>query len=85
MCIRDRLEQYINEEKREDAIRWSGPVMISDKLFVISSHGVAAFISPQTGEIIETNKIPGSFFIAPVVVDGVIYLLNDSGDLIIYN
>ena len=59
--------------------------MISDKLFVISSHGVAAFISPQTGEIIETNKIPGSFFIAPVVVDGVIYLLNDSGDLIIYN
>ena len=80
-----QLEQYINEEKREDAIRWSGPVMISDKLFVISSHGVAAFISPQTGEIIETNKIPGSFFIAPVIVDGVIYLLNDSGDLIIYN
>ena len=80
-----QLEQYINEEKREDAIRWSGPVMISDKLFVISSHGVAAFISPQTGEILETNKIPGSFFIAPVIVDGVIYLLNDSGDLIIYN
>ena len=80
-----QLEQYINEEKREDPIRWSGPVMISDKLFVISSHGVAAFISPQTGEILETNKIPGSFFIAPVIVDGVIYLLNDSGDLIIYN
>ena len=79
-----QLEQYINEEKREDPIRWSGPVMISDKLFVISSHGIAAFISPQTGEIIETNKIPGSFFIAPVIVDGVIYLLNDSGDLIIY-
>lgn len=79
-----QLEQYINEEKREDPIRWSGPVMISDKLFVISSHGVAAFISPQTGEIIETNKIPGSFFIAPVIVDGAIYLLNDSGDLIIY-
>ena len=80
-----QLEQYINEEKREDPIRWSGPVMISDKLFVISSHGVAAFISPQTGEIIETNKIPGSFFIAPVIVNGSIYLLNDSGDLIIYN
>jgi len=80
-----QLEQYVNEEKREDPIRWSGPVMISDKLFVISSHGVAAFISPQTGEIIETNKIPGSFFIAPVIVDGVIYLLNDSGDLITYN
>tara|TARA_Y100001936_G_scaffold77284_1_gene75747 strand:+ start:717 stop:2048 length:1332 start_codon:yes stop_codon:yes gene_type:complete len=79
-----QLEQYKNEEKREDPIRWSGPVMISDKLFVISSHGVAAFISPQTGEIIETNKIPGSFFIAPVIVDGYIYLLNDSGDLIIY-
>ena len=80
-----QLEQYVNEEKREDPIRWSGPVMISDKLFVISSHGVAAFISPQTGEIVETNKIPGSFFIAPVIVDGVIYLLNDSGDLITYN
>ena len=59
--------------------------MISGKLFVISSHGVAAFVSPQTGEIIETDKIPGSFYIAPIIVDGVIYLLNDSGDLITYN
>ena len=80
-----QLEQYINEEKRENPIRWSGPIMISGKLFVISSHGVAAFVSPQTGEIIETNKIPGSFYIAPIIVDGVIYLLNDSGDLITYN
>lgn len=80
-----QLEQYINEEKRENPIRWSGPIMISGKLFVISSHGVAAFVSPQTGEIIETYKIPGSFYIAPIIVDGVIYLLNDSGDLITYN
>ena len=58
---------------------------MSDKLLIISSHGIAAWVSPQTGEIIETTKIPGSFYIAPIVVDEVIYLLNDDGALIAYN
>ena len=80
-----QLEQYLDEDEREGAIRWSGPILISDRLLIISSHGVAAWVSPQTGEIIETTKIPGSFFIAPIIVDEVIYLLNDDGALIAYN
>ena len=80
-----QLEQYLNEEDREGPIRWSGPLMVSGKLFIISSHGVAAWISPQTGEILETTKIPGSFLIAPIIVNEVIYLLSDDGDLIAYN
>ena len=80
-----QLEQYLDEDEREGVIRWSGPILVSDKLLIISSHGVAAWVSPQTGEIIETTKIPGSFFIAPIIVDEVIYLLNDDGALIAYN
>jgi outer membrane protein assembly factor BamB len=80
-----QLEQYLNEEEREDPIRWSGPIMVSDNLLIVSSHGVAAWVSPQTGEIIETTKIPGSFYIAPIIVDEVIYLLNDDGTLVAYN
>ena len=59
--------------------------MVSDNLLIVSSHGVAAWVSPQTGEIIETTKIPGSFYIAPIIVDEVIYLLNDDGTLVAYN
>ena len=80
-----QLEQYLDEDEREGVIRWSGPILVSEKLLIISSHGVAAWVSPQTGEIIETTKIPGSFFIAPIIVDEVIYLLNDDGALIAYN
>ena len=80
-----QLEQYLDEEEREGAIRWSGPILVSGKLLIISSHGIAAWLSPQTGEIIETSKIPGSFYIAPIIVDEVIYLLSDDGALIAYN
>ena len=80
-----QLEQYLDEEEREGAIRWNGPILVSGKLLIISSHGIAAWVSPQTGEIIETSKIPGSFYIAPIIVDEVIYLLSDDGALIAYN
>ena len=37
------------------------------------------------GQILETNKISGSSYLPPIIVDETIYILNDNGDLTAYN
>jgi hypothetical protein len=40
---------------------------------------------PDDGEITNTNKISGSSYLPPLVVDNTVYILNDNGDLSAYN
>ncbi len=61
---------------------WSGPVVGGGRLLAISSKGVLASVSPQTGELINKINIGEDFFIAPVIANGTVYLLADDGTLI---
>jgi outer membrane protein assembly factor BamB len=61
---------------------WSGPVIGGGRLIVVSSTGMLANISPQTGEVLSTTNLGEEFYIAPVIANGTIYLLADSGTLI---
>ena len=80
-----QLEQYKNEEKKEDPIQWSGPIMVSSSLLAVSSEGKAIWISPDDGQILSIDKVSGSSYLPPLVVDNTIYILNDNGDLSAYN
>ena len=79
-----QLKMYKNEEKKKNPIQWSGPVMVSGKLLSISSDGKAIWASPSDGELIKTEKISGSSYLPPIIVDETIYVLNDNGDLTAY-
>ena len=80
-----QLQMYKNEEKKKNPIQWSGPIMVSGQFLTISSEGNALWVSPEEGQILETNKISGSSYLPPIVVDETIYILNDNGDLTAYN
>lgn len=60
---------------------WSGPVLGGGRLIAVSSKGTLANISPQTGEVLSTMDLGEEFYIAPVIANGTIYLLADSGRL----
>lgn len=76
-----QLDAYRNVEGRTGAISWSGPVLVSDRLIVLSSESYALSISPYTGEVLGQVDIPDKAFIAPVVADNVVYILTDDGRL----
>jgi outer membrane protein assembly factor BamB len=61
---------------------WSGPVLGGGRLIAVSSTGLLANISPQTGEVLSTMELGEEFYIAPVIANGTVYLLADSGTLI---
>ena len=76
-----QLDAYRNVEKRRGAIAWSGPVLVSDRLLILSSEGYAVSVSPYTGDIMGQVDIPDRAFIAPVVADNKVFILTDDGTL----
>lgn len=76
------LQKYGRPDKRKDPLYWAGPVLVSDRLVLVSSLGYALSISPYTGEILSQMKLPGPSYISPVVANDSLYIFTDKGDLV---
>jgi outer membrane protein assembly factor BamB len=77
-----QLPRWEDEEKKEDPIEWAGPVLVSDRLVVVSSNGYAEAISPYTGSLMGRITIPAGAYIAPVVANDTLYLLTNDAQLV---
>lgn len=76
------LPNFEDMENNEDAILWSGPVLVGDRLLVVGTDGTAAAISPYTGEILGMVDMGSGLPVAPVAANETVYLLNSSGNLL---
>jgi outer membrane protein assembly factor BamB len=70
------------EDTTSDPIVWSGPVLVSDRLIVVSSDGFAESISPYSGALLTRMEIPDKTYIAPVVANDTLYILTNNADLV---
>jgi len=61
---------------------WSGPVMISNLLVLIGSNGMAQLLSPFTGQKLGETTMPDGTFIAPVIANGMMYVLTNDAELV---
>ena len=77
-----QLQRWNNPDDKSGAIDWSGPVLVSNRLVVVSSNGLAAAISPYTGELIGKMQIPAGTHIAPIVANGMLYLYTNDAQLV---
>jgi outer membrane protein assembly factor BamB len=77
-----QLPQYDNPEYKKDPIVWAGPVLVSDKLIVVSSNGYAQALSPYDGKLTGRVEIPAGTTIAPVVANGIMYLYTSDAELV---
>jgi len=77
-----QLQRWDDPDARSGPIVWAGPVLISDRLVVVSSNGLAAALSPYTGELVGKTAIPDGTYIAPVVANGTLYLYTSSAQLV---
>ncbi len=77
-----RLPRYEDPEDKEGPILWSGPLLVSDRLIVVSSIGQAVSISPYTGAPLGLIEMPGDIEISPIAANGMVYMLTMDGELI---
>jgi outer membrane protein assembly factor BamB len=71
-------------EKKKEPITWAGPVLGGSQLIVLSSSGVAMFISPMTGETVWQTDLSDKGYLGPVIADNALYLLTDDANLSAY-
>jgi outer membrane protein assembly factor BamB len=69
-------------DNTSDPLVWSGPVLVSDRLVVVSSNGFAQTISPYTGQLLARMEIPAAAYIPPVVANETLYILTNDAELV---
>lgn len=78
------LRVWENEEEQIDPISWVGPVLAGDRLILGNSLGEVITVSPYTGEIMGKIEVSGAVKLPPVVANGAVYILTESGNLYAY-
>jgi outer membrane protein assembly factor BamB len=76
-----RLNEPLRKKFRSN---WSGPMLASNRLLLVSDKGTILALDPHTGKNLKTLKLDkkeGSF-LSPVATGGLLYLLADDGELI---
>jgi outer membrane protein assembly factor BamB len=71
-----------NLKKKQKGAYWSTPILASNRLITVSSKGEAAAINPKTGEIERRIKLGADALLGPIAVNGVLYVVSDSAQLI---
>src|SRR5262249_53121179 len=77
-----QMPRWEDPEDKDDPIMWSGPVLVSDRLVLVSSNGHATSVSPYTGDELGSVDIPDGAYIAPIVANDTLYVLTNKAELI---
>jgi outer membrane protein assembly factor BamB len=77
-----RQMQRWTDPDHDNPIVWAGPVLVSDRLILVSSQGFAVSLSPYTGEVLGRMEIPSAAYIAPVVAKDTLYLWTNDAQLV---
>jgi len=78
------LQQWDDPEDKTSRIVWTGPVLASDRLIVVSSSGQALSLSPYTGRTLGGIDLPDGVTIAPIVADRTLIFVTDAGEMVAY-
>ncbi len=78
------LPLYKREKTRKDSFAHFGPVLAGGRLIVASSDGGLRSFNPFSGELLSVIDIPSGAASQPAIVDGVLYILSQNGQLHAY-
>lgn len=76
------LPKYENEQKKKNALTWTGPVLAGDRLILGNSNGLAVALSPYTGDLLGQVDMPDAISIPPAIADKTAYFVTDDADLV---
>lgn len=79
-----QLSAFKNDDKKKDAINWTGPVLAGNRLIVASTEGDVFAISPSDGTSQKMFELGSAVSLPPIVANGVLYILDDSGRISAY-
>lgn len=77
-----QMPRWEDPTGKETPIIWSGPVLVSDRLILVSSQGYAVSLSPYTGQVLGRMAIPSGAYVAPVVANDTLFIWTNDAQLV---
>ena len=74
-----QLARYKDEEKRKEAVFWTGPVLANSRLWMANSRGQVVSASALDGSVANFTELGKPVSLAPIVANGTLYVLDDGG------
>jgi outer membrane protein assembly factor BamB len=68
--------------KKKRRAYWSSPILASNRLISISSHGEAVALNPKTGATLKSLRLGSGGLIGPIAAGGMIYVVTEAAQLI---
>ena len=75
------LQRYRKEKSKNGPVSWSGPVLAGDRLYLTSSQGLLVSVGASDGKVQQERKVGAPVFLAPVVANSTLYVLDNSGKI----
>jgi outer membrane protein assembly factor BamB len=69
-------------ERPKDRAIWSGPLLASDKLILVSDNGDAVALNPKTGARIKSIRLGSPAILAPIAVNGTVFVMTEDAELV---
>ena len=70
-------------KKAKNRAEWSGPMLASNRLIVVSDKGEARALNPKTGERLKSLKVSkGGGILSPIAAGALVYVMTDDGELV---
>lgn len=76
-----RMPEFEDEEDKEGAIVWQGPVLAGNRLLLFGSNKQVLSVSPLTGEIDRRLPLDEPVSTPPAIAGETLYLLDDDANL----
>ncbi|MCP3733968.1 PQQ-like beta-propeller repeat protein [Sphingomonas sp. RP10(2022)] len=79
------LQRFKNAKKSKGPqVTWFGPILAGNRLVLTNSLGQVVFASANDGSVVNTIDAKDSFALPPVVANGTLYTLGQSGKITAY-
>jgi outer membrane protein assembly factor BamB len=79
-----QLKAYKDPKTRKRPIVWSGPIMVDNELFIVSSNKQALVVNAVDGKIIRGVKLPDKVYTAPIIANNIVYVYTNDAELIAF-
>ena len=79
-----QLQRFRNEEKRENPVFWTGPVLANNRLWIANTRGEIKSVDVATGEAADFARLDSPISLPPIVANQTLYVLEDSGRITAY-
>lgn len=76
----DITETHIKWDRPKGNSRLASPLLIGNRIFMITDKGVANCVDADTGEEIWKDRVGGTHVASPIAANGLIYFCSEEGD-----